>query len=55
MGDMKAKVVEQGKGAVSTIAATPGWVWIVIGGVVLLVVGIVAASAAVKQYNHGEQ
>jgi hypothetical protein len=45
----KSKVIELRRGAVSTLTATPGWVWIVIGGVVLLIVGIVAASAVRHQ------
>lgn len=35
-------------GIFKTLSNTPGWVWIVIGGVVLLIVGVVAASAAVS-------
>ena len=51
---MKEKVVERGRGAASAVASTPGWVWIVIGGVVLLVVGIVAATAVRSHQGSGE-
>lgn len=30
--------------ALSTLSDTPGWVWAVVGGVILLMVGILAAS-----------
>ena len=34
-------------GTLRTIRHTPGWVWIVIGGIVLLIVGLLAARAAI--------
>jgi hypothetical protein len=40
------KVKDKAQSTVRAIANTPGWVWILIGGVVLLIVGMVAARAA---------
>lgn len=37
--------LDGGGGILSTLGRTPGWVWVVIGGVVLLLVGVMAASA----------
>jgi|APSaa5957512622_1039677.scaffolds.fasta_scaffold291104_3 hypothetical protein len=34
-------------GTLGTIRHTPGWVWIVIGGIVLLIVGLLAARATI--------
>ena len=45
----KTAEVAQAKsaGTLRTIRHTPGWVWIVIGGIVLLIVGLLAARAAI--------
>lgn len=48
-----SRVRELRSGAVSTVSQTPGWVWIVIGGVVLLIVGVMAASR-VRNHRHVE-
>lgn len=37
------------RGLVATVRATPGWVWVLVGGVVLLIVGVLAAQAALPR------
>ncbi len=52
----RSEIVERVKsaGVFNTLSSTPGWVWILIGGVVLLIVGVVAASAVVHRQSAPE-
>lgn len=40
--------------ALSALAGVPGWVWIVIAGVILLFVGLLAANQIRHRYAHEE-
>lgn len=57
MANSTTRVVEQFKtsGVFKTVTQTPGWVWVVMGGVALLIVGVVAATAAMHHRNPAEE
>lgn len=40
----RAKIRAAGDSALHVLSDTPGWVWAVVGGVILLMIGILAAS-----------
>jgi hypothetical protein len=40
----RARAREVQQGALHVLTDTPGWVWAVVGGVILLMIGILAAS-----------
>lgn len=55
MQDSKLMDRVRSTGIFRTVTNTPGWVWVVIGGVVLLIVGVVAATAAMHARRPSEE
>lgn len=39
-----SRVRDLREGAMTTVSDTPGWVWVVLGGVTMLIVGLIAAQ-----------
>lgn len=49
--DMGQRAREAQQTALSALAGVPGWVWIVIAGVILLFVGLLAANQIRHRYQ----
>ncbi len=41
-------------GVLATLRSVPGWVWVLIGGIILLTIGLLAARAALPRQEDFE-
>lgn len=49
-----AKARELRESAITAVTDTPGWVWVVVAGVLLLMMGVMAASRYRARSHHDE-